>query len=296
MPTYGLNKIFPPLYDQTKKEEAKSLCDALKNVLQTKNYPKDYDFRAKLKDAKLYGPGDRVTKTKLILEALDSAHGHKELVPYDKLTIEHVMPQSLSEGWKQHLGDDWQMVQELYLHTLGNLTLTAYNSELSNEAFSKKRKLLSESHIELNKAFSEINFRTETAIKQRAEQLADLAMRVWPYFGKDEGKKATNEIVTGKTPKALWILGQRYDVTSWRDVLGLTVDTIADLEPDGFARILAQFPRFVAKDDKKFRSARELKCGAFVEVNLGSESIYRFCSQAIESIELTSDDWRVETN
>jgi uncharacterized protein with ParB-like and HNH nuclease domain len=63
VPTYGLNKIFPPLYAQILRAKPKSLCDGLKVVLQTKNYPKDYDFRAKLKDAKLYGPGDRITKT-----------------------------------------------------------------------------------------------------------------------------------------------------------------------------------------------------------------------------------------
>jgi uncharacterized protein with ParB-like and HNH nuclease domain len=110
VPTQGLNKVFPTLYVQIQKANPKSLCDGLKAVLQNKNYPKDYDFRSKLKDAKLYGPGDRISKTKLILEGLESAFEHKEQVPYDKLTIEHVMPQTLSDEWKQQLGSDWQMV------------------------------------------------------------------------------------------------------------------------------------------------------------------------------------------
>jgi uncharacterized protein with ParB-like and HNH nuclease domain len=294
VPTYGLNKVFPPLFTQIQRAKSKTVCDGLKAVLQAKNYPKDYDFRSKLRDAKLYGPGDRITKTKLILEALESAYEHKEQVPYDKLTIEHVMPQTLSDNWKAQLGSDWQMVHELYLHTLGNLTLTAYNSELSNEPYPTKRKLLQESHIELNRTFGDYETWTTQSIDDRATALSEMALAVWPYFGADPDGSTGSGNVVGKSPKALWILGQRYDVSSWRDVLEFTVDTIADLEPDGFERILEEFPRFVGRDKNKFRSVRELKCGAFVEVNLGAEAIYRFCCQAIEVLGLSSDEWSVE--
>lgn len=296
VPTQGLNKVFPTLYVQIQKANLKSLCDGLKAVLQNKNYPKDYDFRSKIKDAKLYGPGDRITKTKLILEGLESAFEHKEQVPYDKLTIEHVMPQTLSDEWKQQLGSDWQMVHELRLHTLGNLTLTAYNSELCNEPYAVKRKLLNESHLELNRTFADIEMWTSGAIEDRGNRLTDIAMKVWPNFGTEPDTSAPTSNVVGKAPKSLWILGQQYQVTSWRDVLELTVETIAELEPDGFSRILAEFPRFVGKDKTKFRSVRELKCGAFIEVNLGAAAIYQFCSQVIEAIGLSSDDWRVETS
>ena len=295
VPTYGLNKIFPPLFTQIQRANSKRLCDGLKAVLQSKNYPKDYDFRSKLMEAKLYGPGDRVTKTKLILEALESAYAHKEQVSYEKLTIEHVMPQTLSDDWKAQLGSDWQMVHELSLHTLGNLTLTAYNSELSNEPFSTKRKLLQESHIELNRMFGDYETWTTQSIDDRATALSEMALVVWPYFGNDPDGSVTSGTVVGKSPKALWIFGQRYEVSSWRDVLEFTVDTIADLEPDGFERILEEFPRFVGRDKDKFRSVRELKCGAFVEVNLGAAAIHRFCCQSIEALGLSSDEWEVET-
>ena len=295
VPTYGLNKIFPPLFSQIERTHSKTLCDGLKVVLQSKNYPKDYDFQAKLKDAKLYGPGDRTSKTKLILEALESAYDHKEPVPYDKLTIEHVMPQTLSEDWKKQLGTDWQMIHELYIHTLGNLTLTAYNSELSNEPFTTKQKLLQDSHLELNRSISKYGTWTNESIEDRAETMSEIAMSVWPYFGSDTNSAYAPSDVVGKSPKALWILGQHYDVSSWRDVLELTAETVADLEPDGFERILEEFPRFVSRERDKYRSFRELKCGAFIEVNLGAEAIYRFCNQAIEAIGLSSEEWRVET-
>lgn len=205
------------------------------------------------------------------------------------------MPQALSKEWKQQLGSDWQTAHELYLHTLGNLTLTAYNSELSNETYQVKRKLFSESHIELNRSLAEAETWTIQSIKDRAEYLSEIAMKVWPYFGTETDATHTTKFVVGKVPRVLCILGQRYEVATWRDVLELTVETIADLEPEGFARILNEFPRFVGKDKEKFRDVRKLKCGAFVEVNLGAEAIYRFCCQAIEAIGLSADDWQIET-
>ena len=296
VPTYGLNKVFPPLYGQIQKTKPTTLCNGLKVVLQTKNYPKDHDFASKLQDAKLYGPGDRITKTKLILEALESSYEHKEQVPYDNLTIEHVMPQSLTDEWKRQLGDDWEMVYELYLHILGNLTLTAYNSELSNEPFAIKRKRLSESHIELNKSFTVIDTWTRQAIQERSKTLTTIALMVWPYFGTESSPDSSEGNVVGKTPNALWIFEQRFEVGSWRDVLEITIDTIAELEPEGFIKILDEFPRAVGKDKTKFSSVRELKCGAYIEVHLSAESIYKFCWQAITTIGLSSEDWRVQTD
>jgi hypothetical protein len=116
-----------------------NFVDGIKSTLQNKNYPKDTDFKAKLLDAKLYGAGDRALKTKLILESIEESYDHKEQVSFDDLSIEHVMPQTLTEYWQNHLGDDWEITHELLLHTIGNLTLTAYNPELSNDDFESKR-------------------------------------------------------------------------------------------------------------------------------------------------------------
>jgi len=62
-------------------------------------------------------------------------------VPVDDYTIEHILPQNpdLSAAWKQALGAEWERVQQQWLHTLGNLTLTGYNAEYSDRAFAEKR-------------------------------------------------------------------------------------------------------------------------------------------------------------
>lgn len=263
IPTYGLNKIFPPLYSQVYNMEMENLVDGVKKILQTKGYPKDMEFRARLLDAKLYGAGDRADKTKSILESIEESYGHKEQVSFDNLSIEHVMPQTLTEWWQDHLGNEWEITHELLLHTIGNLTLTAYNPELSNDEFENKKNQLMESHLELNRYFQDKTIWKKEDIEKRAEHLAENLLSIWPFFGDDTAERREQGDVTGTTPKGLWILGQNFKVQTWRDVLEQTMNTIADLEPDKFEQIIQQFPRFIGRDKKKFRAIRELKTGAF---------------------------------
>lgn len=293
IPTSQLNKIFPGLYQQAQLASASGLVAKVKSALQSRGYPRDSEFRARLRDARLYGAGERLVKTKLILESLEAYHGHKEQVPFTNLTVEHVMPQTLNDWWKEHLGEDWQGIHELHLHTLGNLTLTAYNSELSNDAFYKKKTLLVESHLELNKYFEAASKWTLEEIEARSERLAELALEVWPFFGDGQVQPSSIEDVTGKVPKELIILGQRFNVGSWRDVQTHTLNTLAELEPDLFTTLVAEYPRFISTDANRFRRNRQLENGMYIEVNLSARDIYRFCTQAIELIGLADTDWSV---
>jgi hypothetical protein len=76
-------------------------------------------------------------------------------------------------------------------------------------------------------------------------------------------------------------------------VLEQTLNTVADLEPDKFNMIAHNFPRYLGKDKNKFRAIRQLQNGYFVEVNLSAQSIQKFCYQAMETIEITSEEWNV---
>lgn len=295
VPTSQLNKIFPLLYQQAQLKTPSNLVDGIHSVLQSRGYPKDTEFRTRLIDSKLYGAGERLIKTKLILETLESAYQHKEQPAFDNLTIEHVMPQTLTDWWQNHLGEDWQADYELYLNTLGNLTLTAYNSELSNDSFPKKKQHLANSHLELNKHFQNVTAWNRAAIEARSRVLADLALTVWSYFGEEISTPASADDVTGRSPKAVAILGQRFSVESWRDVQAYTLKAIAELEPDLFAKLADEYPRFISADAGKFRRNRQLGNGFYIEVNLSARDVFRFCNQAIESIGLSSEDWVVET-
>jgi len=295
VPTNQLDKIFPPLYKQTRQKGQERFIDNLKLVLQTKNYPTDIQLRKAIEFSKLYGSGDKIKKTKHLLCLIEESYNHKEKVVFDELTIEHIMPQSIKNTpwWKKHLGDNWEETHDLYLHTLGNLTLTAYNPELSNDNFEEKKKILKNSHIELNKYFEGREMWAEKDIRDRGEYLTDKCLEIWPYFG--NVKTAFSEDVTGSKPTNLRIWDINFPVKYWVDVLELTVKTIQDLAPEKLEILIEEYPRFVNKKSEKFRRPSEVLPGVFVEKNYSAENIQRFCIQAMETIELTSDDWDVTT-
>ena len=205
------------------------------------------------------------------------------------------MPQTLNNWWKDHLGQDWEITYELFLHTIGNLTLTAYNGELSNSDFVTKKKEYQNSHLELNSYFQDIDTWKREDIEKRAENLSHEIVNIWKYFGTEALQHSQSNSLKGSIPKSLHIFGEEYPVRSWRDVLEVTLNTIADLEPDRFQDIMAQFPRLLGWDQKNFRSTRQLKNGVYIETNFSAKDISSLCHRAIETAGLSTQDWHVDT-
>ncbi|MFM5980002.1 MAG: DUF262 domain-containing protein [Sphaerospermopsis kisseleviana] len=295
--TRGLNRIFSVLYSQVSKESNlahANFVERLKLDLQNRDYPKDTEFQKSLLDVKLYGAG-RSKKGRLILESIEESFNHKEQVILDGLEIEHIMPQTINKWWQEHLGEDWGITHDLLLHSLGNLTITAYNGELYNLEFADKKEILINSHLEINKYFeNKENWKRED-IEKRSLDLAEIVLQIWPYFGDENLMIPSKSKLTGTTPKQLKIFSKEYPVKSWRDVLETTLNVIADLEADKFEYIIEQFPRFISKDEKDFRDTRKLDNGVFVNVNLSARDINTFCIKAIETAELSTEEWQVET-
>ena len=295
--TMGLNRIFALLYSQVIKDvdiDSNAFVERVKSVLQTKDYPKDAEFKERLLDVKLYG-SNRSEKARLILESIEESFRHKEQISFDNLTIEHILPQTLNNWWKDHLGQDWEITYELFLHTIGNLTLTAYNGELSNSDFVTKKKEYQNSHLELNSYFQDIDTWKREDIEKRAENLSHEIVNIWKYFGTEALQHSQSNSLKGSIPKSLHIFGEEYPVRSWRDVLEVTLNTIADLEPDRFQDIMAQFPRLLGWDQKNFRSTRQLKNGVYIETNFSAKDISSLCHRAIETAGLSTQDWHVDT-
>jgi len=99
------------------------------------------------------------------------------------ITVEHVMPQNsdLSVEWQIALGERWEEIQDTYLHTLGNLTLTGCNSEMGDKPFEFKQKILKKSSISLNRYFDDVEDWNGSEIKIRADLLINKAKKIWPY-------------------------------------------------------------------------------------------------------------------
>ncbi|MGQ9805246.1 MAG: GmrSD restriction endonuclease domain-containing protein [Chlorobiales bacterium] len=183
VPTNQLNSIFAPLYRQV-KESSPPFVESVKNILETRGYPKDYEFERNLREAKLYGNGDRKKKTQFILETIEESFGHNEPVNLQNLQIEHIMPQTLTPWWEKQLGENHEFVHETLLDTLGNLTLTGYNASLSNLDFNEKKSWYEKSHLELNRYFADVETWCEADIQLRSQELAKRCLTIWSYFGK----------------------------------------------------------------------------------------------------------------
>ncbi|MCA2691363.1 MULTISPECIES: DUF262 domain-containing HNH endonuclease family protein [unclassified Microcystis] len=179
-----LGKIFENLYKEIKQQSNSNntlfnLKKVLRNYQGEKSWPSDDEFREGLIKKDIYGKNAKTNdRVKLILETIERRMT-KEMVDTDNLTIEHIMPQKLTAHWQDMLGDNHEQIHKTWLHTLGNLTLTADNSGLSNKPFSDKVILFKDSNVSLNKYFSDKNVWNKEEIEKRANYLADLAIEIW---------------------------------------------------------------------------------------------------------------------
>ena len=179
--TQGLNKLFAGLARRLDtKALLVSLGDELYRLSGSLRFPHDTEFQTALESVSLYSH----KLCKYTLERLENS-GHKEYLDTAPFTLEHVLPQNpqLSPEWRVMLGPDWQAVQEKYLHRLGNLTLTGYNSELSDHSFLEKRDRVGgfrDSHLRLNKTLAALERFGALELEQRGEALAQRALDVWP--------------------------------------------------------------------------------------------------------------------
>lgn len=182
IPTNSMNKTFATFSRGLKKDHYLESIQAQFLLLPSyRRFPSDDEFKRDILVKDLY----RFRSCSYWLRRLEN-HGRKELVPVAEYTIEHILPQHLSEQWKTDLGPEWERIQQTYLHTLGNLTLTAYNEEYSNRPFKEKRDMpdkpeqgLKVSPLKLNQGLGQLDVWNEEAIKCRAEKLAGMAVTVW---------------------------------------------------------------------------------------------------------------------
>ncbi len=180
MPTNSLNKTFATFASALDRERyLESIQAHFQSMPSYRRLPDDNEFSRELKTRDLYNFRSRT----YFLRRLEN-HGRKERVSIDQYTIEHILPQNerLSEAWHKELGPNWEQVRSTWLHTLGNLTLTGYNSEYSDRPFPAKRDMkggFAESPLRLNQGLGQLGHWNEAAIKARASRLADAAVNVW---------------------------------------------------------------------------------------------------------------------
>jgi uncharacterized protein with ParB-like and HNH nuclease domain/predicted transport protein len=181
IPPNSLNKIFANFSRTLKKDRYMESFKATLLLLPSyRRFPSDDEFKQGLQKRDFYN-----TRLRSYWPHRMENHDRKERVRRDKLSIEHILPQNenLSPQWQTELGPEWRRIQKTWLHTLGNLTLTGYNSEYSDKTFREKRDMeggFSDSPLRLNKGLGTLEYWNEKTIQARATRLADEATKVWP--------------------------------------------------------------------------------------------------------------------
>ena len=187
IPTNGLNRTFAGLMLEVDKSNyLENLKFAFSQRPFSQRYPSNEEFGRSFLIRDIYRFRSKKFRPRdYLLRKLEN-YGRKEPISVGDYTIEHVMPQTLSEEWQAELGEDWSETHETYLHTIGNLTLTGYNPELSNRSFREKQEMpggFRNSPLRLNRSLAQAERWNKIAIEDRAEMLAEKAREIWPYHG-----------------------------------------------------------------------------------------------------------------
>jgi len=180
IPTNSLRQTFGTFSRRMKKDRYLESAKAVFLQLPSyRRFPGDEEFSRHMQTRNLYA----FNRRSYWLRRFEN-HGRKERVPVQDYTIEHIMPQNenLSALWQAELGAEWERVHSTYLHTLGNLTLTGYNSEYSDRPFAEKRDMeggFKHSPLRLNEGLGSCATWNEAAICERAARLASRAAQIW---------------------------------------------------------------------------------------------------------------------
>ena len=181
IPTNSMNKTFARLSKEINKQDYYNYFVAAMFEKDTyKRFPTNEEVQEKLLNQNMYSKRKIL---KHVLIAIENTEG-KEFVSTENSSIEHIMPQNLTKDWESELGSNYEEIHGIYLHTLGNLTLTPYNSELGDKSFFDKKTCdngFCKSKLTLNEGLCELDRWTDKEIIDRTKQLSKKIINIWKY-------------------------------------------------------------------------------------------------------------------
>ena len=299
--TNSLNKIFASIVISLKN---KDIYSQIEKNLMNKSFPKDEEFRAEFMRCNFYKKGTEFCKYTLkSLEIFEN----KEQIYMENITIEHIMPQTLNSEWRIELGNKFEQIHSEYINTIGNLTITAYNPELSNKSFSLKKEIYGNSNIKMCREIVNYDEWRDIEIKDRATKLFEKARKIWilplGYENKDikhleYGKKyllGSDINITGKKPSKLIISGNEYSVKSWKELLEELCLELYKQE-ENILRELIYSPSFKGKkreilslNKKNMVAPIKIDKNLYIESNLNSNAILNYANMIAIEYELEEE-------
>lgn len=289
-PTNALNKVFMTLSKDIKK--LKNYTDEryfeyFSYVLGTKKgsaeFPSDEEFKTEFINKKMY----QLKSCKYILREIENYKNKEKVNINEDMTIEHFMPQTLTEDWKKTLGDNYQNIYDKYLHTIGNISLTGYNSELGNKSFKTKIESLSTSKLELNKYFMNYDKWNDEKIIDRATLIFDnIAKELWKYPEINTEIKNSYEITyliddnvdVSSTNIIGYSFYEEHELNTWIDFLLEFLSELKEKDAAKFELLLKddvdrRIKKIIGKDKSLYTRTTELDKDIYIETNLSANRI-----------------------
>ncbi|MCT2898620.1 DUF262 domain-containing protein [Lentilactobacillus buchneri] len=289
LPTNGLNKIVVGLCDLSKVNGNLKL--RLLRLLKA-NFPDDRKLSDSLMEVDLYHQRNHLAKLALVIL---EEHCTKETIDFNDAQVEHIMPQRLNAEWRLQVTNA-DKVKEQFGGTLGNLTLTKYNQEMSNKPYYEKREYYQDSNVFLTREVAKTyDHWGKDTITDRTRKLTDELIKIFPMPDIKEvsEEEITGEYtmdqtvdVTGKKPVQITISGDDYSVKTWRQMLVVFLNDIWNKDSLNFDRIKEnrQIDRMLFRVN---RNPEKLENGTEIETNFSATVILAIIAKISEICDIT---------
>jgi hypothetical protein len=175
-----------------------TMVDILSNLFYRLRFPNDEEVANGLASINFYEGLKKYSK--FILGKIEEKNT-KVSVDFrnPKITIEHIMPQKLNDKWKKELGSDFAIIHKTYLHNIGNLILTEFNSEIGNKAFDDKKSKLNTSSLNYRLSIIQCEHWNENAIKAHQKKMIDCFLETFALPETYKTKSNWSTVVTEST-------------------------------------------------------------------------------------------------
>jgi capsid protein len=212
--------------------------------------------------------------------------------------IDHIMPETVTGWWQEHLGQDYSTVHQDFLHRLGNLTLTLENPAVKSADFETKKAWYGLDSILLNTSMKSIRIWRRFQIDQRSGILAAFCRKIWPSVPLPPEIPAVvhesspcmrqGEIPKRARPVMVTVQGTAYPVKFWYQVLEQTVQAIFQKEPRKFERVIREYPSFFSEDPAQYKS---VVGGYSYKSRFGRYQVRDMCLHMVLLVGWTEDSW-----
>lgn len=271
----GYSQIFPTLAKKINNQSSSSTyADKVythfaNNLSGNQKFVLDEEFIKGLPDVDFYSDKNKKNIKLFLGKIINSQTKEKiDINKPDAYSIEHIMPQTLTEKWRKDLGENYQEIHEKFVNTIGNLTVTAYNSELSNKPFHiKKRDFYAKSSINITRKIAENEKWGESEIRERSKDIARRICSIWAsndlrsYREKIDNANyksvefiISNKLATGNKLEEFIFLGERFNVSNWSEMSLIVFRELCKYDSDAvfdFASGRPDFSRSISRDYEK---------------------------------------------